>query len=79
MEGYTQPFRRDRNINGGGILIYVKEGIPSREHKMTPIVENLEGIFLEINLRKTKWLLFGGYNNCKSNISEFLNSINPYP
>ena len=79
MEGYTQPFRRDRNINGGGILIYVKEGIPSQELKMTPIVENLEGIFLEINLRKTKWLLFGGYNNCKSNINEFLNSINPYP
>ena len=25
---------------GGGILIYVKEGIPSRELKMTPIVEN---------------------------------------
>ena len=77
MEGYTQPFTRDRNINGGGILIYVKEAIPSRELKMTPIVENLEGIFLEINLRKTKWLLFGGYNNCKSNICEFLNSINP--
>ena len=36
MEGYTQPFRRDRNINGGGILIYVEEGISSRELKMTP-------------------------------------------
>ena len=77
MEGYNQPFRRDRNINGGGILIYVKEGILSGELKMTPIVEHLEGIFHEINIRKTKWLLFGGYNNCKSNISEFLNSINP--
>ena len=77
MEGYTQLFTRDRNINGGGILIYVKEGISSRELKRTPIVGNLEGIFHEINLRKTKWLLFGGYNNCKSSISEFLTSINP--
>ena len=58
MEGYTQPFRRDRNINGGGILIYVEEGISSRELKMTPIVEHLEGIFLEINLRKDKVVTF---------------------
>ena len=29
VEGYTPPFRLDRNINGGG----VKEGIPCRELK----------------------------------------------
>ena len=77
IEGYTLPFRRDRNINGGGVLIYVKEGIPCRELKMMSATENVEGIFLEINLRKRKWLLFGGYNNCKSNISAFLSNIGP--
>ena len=53
IEGYTQPFRRDRNANGGGILVYVREGIPCRELKGKSGAENLEGIFLEINLRKT--------------------------
>ena len=67
IAGYTLPFRRDRNINGGGVLVYVKEGVPCHELKMKVGAENLEGIFIEINLRKTKWLLFAGYNNCKCN------------
>ena len=54
IDGYTKPFRRDRNIIGGGVLIYVKEGIPCQELKRKPGIENLEGIFLEINLRKMK-------------------------
>ena len=66
--GYTQPFRRGRNNNGGGILVYVREGIPCRELKVKPGAENLEGLFIEINLRKNKWILFAGYNNCLINI-----------
>ena len=69
-------FRRNRNDNrGGGVLIYVKEGILCRELKLKSDFVNLEGIFLEINLRKNKWLIFGGYNNHKSNINSFLGSI----
>ena len=76
IEGYATPFRRDRIANcGGGVLIYVKEGILCRELKPKSHFENLEGIFLEINLRKNKWLIFGGYNNHKSNINTFLGSI----
>ena len=75
IEGYTSPFRRDKSINSGGVLIYVKEGIPCRELKTKPGTEILEGIFLEINLRSKKWLLFGGYNNRKSNISAYLKNI----
>ena len=62
---------------GGGVLIYVKEGIPCRELKSNTRIENVEGIFLEINLRKMKWLLFGGYNYSKSNINAFLGNIGP--
>ena len=76
IDGYATPFRYDRNTNtGGGILIYVKEDIACWELKTKPDDKNLEGIFLEINLRKSKWLLFGGYNNLKSNISTFLGFI----
>ena len=63
MEGYNLPFRADRNGNRGGILIYVREDIPCREIEKNHSTErNLEGIFLELNLRKSKILLFGGYN-----------------
>ena len=51
------PFCKDRNINGGGNVIYVKEDIPSGELKEFDLQVNLEEVFVEINLRKSKWLL----------------------
>ena len=42
-----------------------------------PRTINLEGIFLEINLRKSKWLLFGEYNANKSNITNFMSQLIP--
>ena len=53
IPGYKKPFRKDRNSYGGGILVFIREDIPSRE---APIIEgfsDLEGIFVEINLRKS--------------------------
>ena len=55
------PFCKDRNINGGGNVIYVKEDIPSGELKEFDLQVNLEGVFVEINLRKSKWLLLAAY------------------
>ena len=31
INGYSPPFRADRNKNGGGIIIYVRDDIPCRE------------------------------------------------
>ena len=42
VEGFTMPYRLDRNRNGGGIIIYVREHIPSKileKHKLTQDVE----------------------------------------
>ena len=63
IDGYSEPYRLDRNRDGGGVLIYVREDIPSKclsKHNFTKYVE---GMFVEINLRKTKLLLFGGYRS----------------
>ena len=60
INGFSSPYRKDRDANGGGILIYVRDDIPSRS-----IINNdlpFEGILIEINLRKTKWLLCYSYN-----------------
>ena len=40
-------------------MIYVRDDIPSRRLNALPSHSNMEGIFLEINLRKSKWLIFG--------------------
>ena len=77
IEGYAPPFRLYRNVNGGGVIIYVREDIPCRELKTHGVEKSFEGIFLEINLRKSKWLLFGGYNYNKGNIDTFLGNLGP--
>ena len=58
IEGFSQPYRMDRNRNGGGVLIYVREDIPSKELKKHIFPDDIEGIFIEVNLRKIKWLMF---------------------
>ena len=63
IEGYSEPYRLDRNRNGGGVMIYVREDIPSKQLDKHIFTKNIEGLFVEINLRKTKLLLFGSYRS----------------
>ena len=64
--GYSEPFRIDQNSQGGGIMLYVREDIPS--NLMGVETFPTEGFYLEINLRKKKWLLCCCYNPNKNNI-----------
>ena len=61
LEGFKCPYRLDRNRCGGGILVYVREGIPSRLLNGHKFPHDIEGLFV-INLRKTKWILCGTYH-----------------
>ena len=63
ISGYKKPYRRDRNRNGGGVLIYVREDIPSDILIKHRSLENVEAIFVEINLRKNRLLLVGTYHS----------------
>ena len=58
IEGYT-TYRLDRNANGGGILLYIREDIPST---LLNFDMSIESFYIEINQRKKKWLLVGTYN-----------------
>ena len=68
LNGYSTPFRLDRNANGGGILLYIREDIPS---KLLLVEENpIEGFFVKINLRnKKKWPISCCYNPQKTSLS----------
>ncbi len=63
IPGYTKPYRLNRNKFGGGVMIYVKETVPSKQVYKHNFTKNVEGLFIEINLRKTKFLLFGTYHS----------------
>ena len=71
IEGYT-TYRLNRNSNGGGILLYVREDIPSTLLNTELLIE---GFCIEINIRKKKWLLVCTYNPNKNLISKHLKEI----
>ena len=58
MSGYSMPYRLNRNQNGGGIMLYVREDIPSKLVKSNLNSEKYECILIELNLRKKSGLLF---------------------
>ena len=72
IKGYTNPYRLDRTANGGGILLYIREDIPSTPVNFPGATGDIENLFVEINLRKKKWLLGCCYNPHKRMISSFL-------
>ena len=45
IDGFSTPFRLDRNSRGGGILIYVREDIPSKQLSKHTFNDGIEGIF----------------------------------
>ena len=75
IKGYSTPFRLDRNQNGGGLLLYVREDIPCKILKEYTPEKPIENLFVEINLRSRKWLLSCSYNPKTNLIADHLHCI----
>ena len=73
INGYGSPTRLDRDIHGGGLMFFVRENI----HCKLLSLENkpMKGFYVEINLRKTKWLLCCSDNSSRSNIDFHLEHL----
>ena len=74
IDSYSESYRFDRNRNGGRVLPYIREDIPSKllaDHKLP---HDIEGIFVELNLKKKKWLLLGHPIRLASKMRVFLSS-----
>ena len=76
IPGYKKPFRKDRNSHGGGIMVFIRDDIPSREVPKIQGFSDLEGIFVEINLRKSKWLLFATYKPPSFSKNNYFSLVN---
>ena len=75
IESFRKPFRKDRNARGGGLLIYVRSDIPCKELDKHEFPGNIEGIFVELNFRKSKWLLFGTYHPPSQNDNFYFDNV----
>ena len=52
IKRFSKPYRLDRNRHGGGLLIYIREDIPSKKLIKHTFHNYIEGLCIEINLRK---------------------------
>ena len=51
IDGFTNPYRLGRNQIGGGIMLYIREGISSKFLTEIKLDNEVENILIEINLR----------------------------
>ena len=59
MNGFSLSYRLDRYYNGGGVMIFAKEFIQIKLLTKYNFPSDHEGLFVELNFRKSEWLLFG--------------------
>ena len=76
IDGYINPgnLRRDRNKYGGGLITYIKRGIP---HKRLPKMEptNSEVTCIELTFGKRKWGYVAVYRPPNENVNVFFANL----
>ena len=73
LDGYSTPYRLDRNRNGGGIMLFLRNDIPSKMISIEKLP--IESFLIELNLIKKKWLINCYYNPNNGNIESHLDSV----
>ena len=83
IDGFAKQFCGDRNKNVSGAMIFVRDGIPSKEIEVNFRPSYLECLFIELNIRKEKWLVVVCYHPSSQkddyyfcNFSKVLDSLN---
>ena len=66
--------RYDRDQHRGGILVFIREGIPSRELKFEFSI-NMEGIIAEIKVHRKKWAMLCIYRPPSQDESRFYHEL----
>ena len=74
IDGYSPPFRHGSNWFGG-VPIYIRDDIPCKELSEHNFPVDSEEIFIEINLRKTEWLILGTYHPPNQSIDYFFENV----
>ena len=73
IDGFSGPYRLDRNYQGGGLMLFVREDIPY--NLLTSEEKPIESFYVKLNLRNSKWLINCSYNPHRNNISAHLDRL----
>ena len=65
----------DRSSSGGGIILYIREGIPFKLLKSNCLSANTEALLLDLKINKKKWLLCCSYNPHKALMEKHMNEL----
>ena len=75
LEGYYSPFPLDITKQSGGLLVYIRSSIPSRQLSYGSICDSIQVIPFEINLRQEKWLMISIYRPPSQDSAFFIHSL----
>ena len=75
MKSFSKSNRFDRYSKGGGIILYVREDIPSKLINSSCTNHGKEYFLVELNFMKQKWLIICNYNPHKTRIKGYLKCI----
>ena len=73
LDGFGTPFRLDRNRNGKGIMLFIRNDISAKV--VSTHDRPIESFYVELNFRNKKWLLNCSYNPKHSSIESHLDSF----
>ena len=60
LTGYSEPYRLDRNRDGGGVLIYVREDIPSKQLNKHSFTKKRRGAIFRDKSEENQTSIFWG-------------------
>ena len=62
MDDFSKPYGFNRIRDGGRFVVYIRDTIPNKILEKHSCPNNIECLFIELNLRKCKWLLCRTYH-----------------
>ena len=75
VTGFSEPYRLNRNRKRGGIMIFIRDDIPSEMLTKHVFQDDIEVLFIKLIFRKAKWLLYGTYHPPTQSDSYYFNSL----
>ena len=73
LDGFGTPFRLDRNRNGKGIMLFIRNDISAKV--VSTHDRPIESFYVELNFRNKKWLLNCSYNPKHTSVESHLDSL----
>ena len=75
IDGFSKPYRLDRNKNEGQVMILIRDTMSSKILEKHIFPNDVESIFAELNFRKCKWLLCRTYHPPSQSDEYFFNNL----